>query len=628
MQKVRLEPNNRYLVHLECQKDKKYYCWIEDDLNTVNMPKFPVDLGKETFIGNFRLGEVVKTLKSSKPKKIDKFFQIDRQKIIGNHLYQQIFGHWLNRVSLGNESVDIGIIVKDEFLSLIPWVLMADGGIFLASQNWHFFQSRQVPNVSVELGKYPEMLIIIPEPENCPKTSGPEHLKDLKNLLSETMDGELVSSKYMRVISSLKELQKMSGFSPQIIYYYGHGEYKNKTSNLLFEKENKQSQSVPVIDFNKEIKKFGHSLKLVYLNCCSGDIAGFLGAGNQLSENVPIVITNRTAAYVDSSRKIAIDFFSQVLGDDVPPVTSINRISSEWSQLTIRHFSTVCYSRCRNWNGGGARKKSRAHRASDWIITLDRGDQCGRLIIKIHNMIKYGKPRSLCFFWYGDTEEGVDVFHERLRKEMKDFWQHKIALWDETIHWPEYTDGIEESFEERFCEVFNVSDLNDIPTAMGKLLPYSSNRTRFALIDHLPIEIGKTKRFSPNILKSYMNWWANRLVPIFPEDIFILLGISFVVSPDRIDTFSNILENIRHGFATELFSTELLPRLKKLEPNDLTEFFRTHSVLIPPGKWHEVAVNILKNTGGKYTKTLDILKRIEKEYFYYLDKESDCGEDW
>lgn len=618
MTKTRLEPNNRYLVHLERRKDKKYYCRIEDDLKTVNLPEFPVDMGKETFIGNFRLGEAVETLKLSKPEKIEKFFDIKRQMIIGNHLYQQIFGHWLRRVPLGNESVDIGIIGKNEFLSLIPWVLMADDGIFLASENWRFFQSKHTPNISVELEKYPEMLVVIPEPKDCTETSGCDHLRDLKNLLSETIDENLVSPRYMRVISSLKELRKVDGFSPQIIYYYGHGEYNNKTSNLLFQNENGTSESVPIVDFSKKIKKFRSSLKLVYLNCCSGDTAGFLGAGNQLSENVPVVITNRTTAYVDSSRDIAIKFFSRVLGDDESPIAAINRISSELSQQTIRHFSTVCHSRCCKWSGGGPRKKSKAHRASDWIITLDRGEQLGRLILKIQYMIKYGKQRSLGFFWYGDAEEGVDVFHERLRKEMKDFWHHKIALWDETIQWPEYTDRIEKSFEEKFCEVFNVSDLNDIPTVMGNLLPYSSGRTRFALIDHLPIEIGKTKRFSPKILKSYLNWWTNRLVPAFPEDIFILLGISFIVPPERVDKFSNNLEKIRHGFETKLFSTELLPRLKRLKPSDLTDFFRNHGVSIPSAKWHEVAVNILKKTGGKYNKTLDVLKGIEKEYFYSL----------
>ena len=69
---------------------------------------------------------------------------------IGRHLYQQLFGDLdgLERQRLRERPLDIRIVTEDEHIARLPWVLLADGSVFLATAGWSVALARTVSDAS------------------------------------------------------------------------------------------------------------------------------------------------------------------------------------------------------------------------------------------------------------------------------------------------------------------------------------------------------------------------------------------------------------------------------------------------------------------------------------------------
>jgi predicted phosphatase len=618
--KIPLKANNRYMVYLENRK-RTYFCRVWDTAGTVNHIEFTADIGEDAvFYENFTLGKVIKQFKTGNEKEMNEFFSPRLQAELGTYLYNQIFDKWLDRKPLCNSSVELCIITKDEYLMQLPWALLADRGIFLASGGWHIFQSTQEPEGFVTFDQYPKILVILPhpQPKGYPDTKGKEHAEDMRNLL-EAIAPDLISDVCFRIVHTWEELQQLNHFDPNIIYYYGHGEYKRQISKVIFAISGK-TDPVSLPDFAKFLKKQAKSLQIIYFNCCSGDAAGWMGAGNQFLEAAPVVITNRTTAYIDSSRRIAINFFNDVL-KAVSPAEAMNRAVLNESFDSVRYLTPVCYSRYQGWKAFPTKTEKKIWRDKDWLITLNRGEQCASLVWHTMEMVKNNKPHSLGFFWYGEAGEGVGIFHDRFRKELRKH-VNKIVLLSKTLKWPDIPEKITESFEEIYRKAFNVSDLADISTSVSRGRLSDKDRTRIVLIDHEAFDILKKKeRINPEILKTYLNWWSNRLIHCFSKDIYVLLGMSFIMPPEKFETFSRATGQILAESETDNFVTLFLPRLTPITPKDLETFIRTHEIPVRPDKLRQVALKILDETGGRYEATLNLLKHDEKKLFLYFDKD-------
>lgn len=617
--RIPLQSENRIFVHIE-KLGNLYYGNISDKFGTIFIQKVRFEIEANIQIEDgISLGEVVKKLQFGDTIELKNFFTVARQLKIGNYLYNQLFSKWLDRQQGRRVSTEICIITKDKYLLQIPWTFMADKSIFLISSGWKIFQSPFLPNGYITFDPYPKILMILPQPQNYPTTEGDAHFEDLKALL-QTVAPDLVADFYLLVARTWDEFQQKLNSKPKIIYYYGHGEYRHEVSRLIFEKrKTNEADSRTVIDFSKLLQKLETPPQIVYLNSCSGETTGWSGAVNQLAEIVPVVIANRTTTHIDLSRQIAISFFNNLLKDKTMPVDAINQATSTLSQEMNRCFTPICYATYQEWKSTPLKFERRIFRNPNWLITVDRGQQCMHLVYKTKEMIENRRPRSLGFFWYGEQGEGVDIFHERFRNELRKHVDD-IVLLDKTIEWPTIVDEISASLEELYSDLFKVKNLEDIRIAISRLHPHISGKTRIVLIDHLPFEIGKTERFNSNVLEEYLSWWSNRLIHYFPQEIYVLLGMSFIVPTEELERFSESTDTILRSAETDHFATCFLPRLEKLEEPDLIAFVRTHGIPIPEDKRREVLGNILKISDGQYEETLNLLKDIDKNWFRYIDK--------
>ena len=617
IRKYSLSPNNRYYIFLK-ERDSKYYCRIQDKEKEISLPEVEVNFKKENLVTEtLTLGQIVEAFQNQTSKEINELFSVSVQIQIGQFLYNHIFEYWLDRQYGQTFTTKICIFTNNEYLLKIPWFLIANNGIFMTSAGWIIFQSPILPNRIITFEKFPKTLIVFPHSKNYPKKRGENHLNELTNLL-ESIASDLVSKEYLLIVRNWNEFQKVESFKPQIIYYFGDCENKNDELHMDFESEvNAKADNILFTDFINQVKKY-YSPQIIYINSCSDNSVRWSCIEKQLIEISPVVIISRKTICIKSSCKIAVDFFNDVL-NGIEPIVAIANVEEKVTKNSFRCFKPIIYACYQSWKGIPTKNENIQIREPDWIISIDRNEQCSKIVWRIMEMIKHGKPRSLGFFWYGKLGEGVDIFHQRFRKELRNHLRDRISPLEKTVRWPEFIENISESFEEIYCHEFEVQNLDDIYIKIGRFHPYISGKKRIVFIDHKPFEIGYTKRFSSDILGEYLNWWSNRFIQCFPKDIYLILGMSFIVPSDKVDIFSEDLIEILDESESDFFVTEFLPRLKHLSFQDLREFIRTHEIPINQEKICQVIGKILHKTNGNFEKTMSLLKDIDKNWFKYLD---------
>jgi len=196
------------------------------------------------------LKEVLIRFQSYDITQLNEFFTIRRQLNLGTYLFNRLFGSWLDRQPNKRISTEIYIITNDEFLLQLPWVLLADKGVFLASANWRICQSPYLPDSEIKSDHFMKILVVLPEPDNYPPTGGNNHYNSLKKLLL-SIASDQISSQYLMAARTWEELENEIYKKPEIIYYYGHGIYYDQTSSIVLERNNKSPQIVPIVELRK-----------------------------------------------------------------------------------------------------------------------------------------------------------------------------------------------------------------------------------------------------------------------------------------------------------------------------------------------------------------------------------------
>ena len=145
-----------------------------------------------------------------------------------------------------------------------------------------------------------------------------------------------------------------SEFQPEIVYYYGHGVGNEDRTRLLFADDAGAAREVPVADLALCLRRMPRPPLMVYVNCCLGDAAGFLGVGRQVGDFVPAVLTNRTVATIQAAQAQAMAFWESVLLRGVPPHLATARLYGrltdlELSTADVRWLTPVLHCRYSTW---------------------------------------------------------------------------------------------------------------------------------------------------------------------------------------------------------------------------------------------------------------------------------------
>jgi hypothetical protein len=560
------------------------------------------------------LGELIRALIAFESKVLETVFDERGQLELGQYLYVQSLGHWQNAPDPRREAdIRLHIISEDEHILRLPWVLLAYGGNFLSMLGWSVILGSSDPLGDYELPPSPRLLVVIPQPAGVPDTQAGAHLQELEEMLSRA-DHHFYQGKHLRVVRTWEEFQtQVNTQHYDLLYYYGHGTGDIHRSRLLFATgKTNERKDVPVADLAACLRQAPKGPPLLaYVNCCQGDAGGILGAGRQLLNLIPAVVTNRTVAYIEAARQQALEFWRTTLLEGIPPHAAVAGMYARLGNMglslkDVRWMTPVLHSRYRNWKANPSQVRSPLDRSPHWRLKLDRVRQFSQVAYQTGQMLREHKPRSLVYVWYGQKGQGMDLFHQRLAVELRDVLPG-VHLYEVPPRWPDDLHNPHRSFEDMLLEAFEVYDsLENIPGRIRTQTRGESGRQTLVYVRHQPVPPDEI--IKPSVLRTYLEWWEYNFVPLLQRetDAFGLLGVSFEVrNPVK---FLEVLEKKIEGMDLRHTVLHILDEMEQLAKKDLKEFLDTHRIDLPRSRRDRILGEILKETGGHYEMTLEALK--------------------
>jgi len=547
----------------------------------------------------------------------ERIFDERLQVELGKHLWTQTFGRIDNLDFPEEGDVEVQIVTEDEHLARLPWVLLNRRGPFLCACGWSVALTRSAAGQEdYILSPSPKMLIVAPEPvgPGLPPTHAASHVEDLERMLCEA-DHRLQRGKNLQVVSGWDEVgPALQQLQPHLLYYYGHGRGSAARSRLVFTRSSDPKPlEVPVADFAHELRRFaGPQLLFAYINCCQGDAGGLLGAGWQLGEVVPAVVTNRTLAYVPAARAQGLELWRALLIEGDPPHSAVANLHArleipEQSFGNTRWMNPVLHRRYARWISTPPRRRSRLDRDPHWNVKLDRSNQFGRVFNDTDLMLYEKRPRVLAYIWYGEEGQGVDLFHQRFQVELQERLK-KALLLEVKPEWPQELRNPYRSFADMIAHACDIQDLSDFTAWVRSEGQIDRRRTPLVHVRHEPLNQGEAVK--PSTLKTYLEWWNKQLVPCLEEaKAFGLLGISFLAQKNPARLRDRLNQELG-GLDLDDVTFTVLDELEELVLQDLRTFLKGHHVALPPSLRDNVLARILEKTGGRYEMTLEELKRV------------------
>jgi hypothetical protein len=555
--------------------------------------------------------------KSADLKAFDERVQLD----LGQYLYDQTLGQLPEAIQRGfvnAKNIQVRIVSQDEWMLRLPWNLMAHQGIFRCAVGWSVSVSGKAETLDCVLPPSPLILIVAPQPVGVAATGAKDHLEELEDMLS-SHDQLLSFNNNLQVAYTWEDFVKLTrDFQPELIYYYGHGVGDSKKTRLVFATgQGMKRVDKPITDFAMCLRQMKKPPLLAYINCCLGDAGGFLGAGMQLGDFIPAVITNRTVAYVSSAQAQAMSLWKNVLLRAVPPHKALAGLYAEMdvremSTADIRWITPVLHAHYGQWEAKAPTPPDRLTQDPHWHLKIDRVSQYNAVIAQTLLMLNEQKPKSLVFTWYGEQGQGIEIFHRRLWVELREVLSN-VFVHQVRPAWPQHLENYHSSFSNMLTQAFGVSTLEDIPARIRAESQGTFGRQSLVYVRHEPVR--STQLINPESLKKYVQWWDSTFVPNLEKNQFALLSVSFIVNDPP--AFMGYIEdeNIEE-LDTKHSVFWLLNEMEEVAKRDLLLFLRTHNIDLPEERRDLVLKKILKKTGGRYEQTVEELKKLRLEAWH------------
>jgi hypothetical protein len=610
-----------------------------DDIAAWNVADLPIGSDALLKINDreLALSELIDRMFKYKLDDREALFKEDGQLMIGRHLFSKIFAPLpeSERALLKGEGNEIRILTDDEYAAQLPWVLLADMETFLSARSTTIVLSQRMAWQKCHLSRSPRILLVMPEPFGAPPTESEAHLNMLAIMLAAENELHTLGDR-LRVVTTWEDfLSEVTAFRPEIIYYYGHGEFKDHVFSLIFcarKDENPKNEDWPKkkvssMDFKQALREIRDDLRLAYINCCSGEAAGLLGIGRQLREFIPAVITNFTFANTQAAQDQAISLFRSVLIDGKSPDRALTDLRFQvvehgLSFRDLRWMTPVLHCAYDGWEfkplEGGDGNNEDPHR---WH-KLDRVRQSNDVVGLTLKMLKHRNPKACAYLWYGARGQGVELFSERLRFELPDLIDS--ALLRITPRWPvEFANDLQ-SFEDMMTEAFDVR-LDAIPSWVNRSRRPGFAKQTLLYIQHQPILLAKDDPkaipyLTPDVIKLYLQWLDTKFIPLFKSDapIFLLIGVSFVIgNPAKFaEHIQNQTRLTRMQFDNLAF--RLLDELGCLKVEDIYQFMQTHNLNLPKDHQDTIIESIINKSEGSYEKVREMLRSALNNWLPWL----------
>ncbi|MGA9768600.1 MAG: hypothetical protein WBV94_06150 [Blastocatellia bacterium] len=574
---------------------------------------------------SYGLGVLVDKLIAFRPDEMDNLFNERGQLEIGQHLHAQTIGKLApdkfrdsrNDRSATDKGIEIRIVTDDEHVARLPWSLLADRGVFLSTAGWSVALSRQSESRACELPPSPKILAIMPEPvsigSDIPPTNAKQHLDKLEEMLSAANSLHRVGDK-LQVAQTWSEFeQKVDAFQPDIIYYYGHGVGDITRTHLVFADSSKRREDRPMVDFATRLRNLGRNApRLAYINCCMGEAGGFLGAGWQLGDFIPAVITNFSRANPDAAQAQGLALWRSILLEGNAPHIAIAEMRRESVRLNlslrdVRWMTPVLHCNYDSWRFTPPPPLTDLERDLNRWLKLDRSSQISDVMYRASETLKNGSPKSLAYVWYGEQGQGVQMFHQRLKVEMQS--NSEIFVMEISPQWPQEFHDFHRSVTDMLTEAFSVKRLEEIADDIRARLQDAPGRHTLVYVCHEPIVAGMNVKLST--LKKYLEWWDSNFAPLLEENIYGLVAVSYIVGSPA-DFRTRVTEVGLEDMDLACTEFHVLNEMGTILAKDLKDFLRRHKPNVPKPRRDRIVEKLIAETKGQYEKVLERLREIDR----------------
>jgi hypothetical protein len=553
---------------------------------------------------------------------------------LGEYLYQQTIARYPHQQQLPSEGVELRIISSCEHIHRLPWNMLARDGLMLQAAGWHITLATAPDTRQVAWPALPRVLVVAPEPlldrgKHIAPTHSLAHLNRLQQRLSSHTPA-YANTDYFRTVTSWGELQQaLQEQHFDVLYYYGHG----LASRLLFATPDKASTADyrTFQDLRVALRDaHGGAPTVCYVNACFGNSGGQMGAGLQLGAVCAAVVANRTAAVIETAMQQGQEFLERLLLEARPPDIALLDALTRCGNTSgdVRWVTPILHRHYADWKI--SHKPERYHldkRDPHWEHKLDRITQSGELGKRAEFAIKNHSPATVCCLWYGCTNVGVDLFHERIPLELRAFRQ-QVQIANCRMDWPLLNlDNMTKAWEE--CLLAGLlatatpfarapDTLENIPRFLEQLAGQTGKRTLLHLrLKTINQQVLTQARMTPGKLRNFLEWWQDYVVaPILkPARIQSLLTVGYELPnpmlPSMPGFFAENLEPLNDQYNN--LSVYLLPQLMLLERQDLREFIKVFYPDLPPEKAKARIEYILQQANGNYRDTLNLLTDLNND---------------
>lgn len=543
---------------------------------------------------------------------------------------EQVFGPILHRAFQRTEqgvradpireALRVRICTQDSLIQGLPLRAMMYNGLLLVDHGWTFEVSRdEQPTDQREFSPPGRILVVAPDYEGMPSIGTEPHVRALTRLFESLSPGYTSTPKY-HVVQSFREVTvAIEGMSPDVIYYYGHGESDGDELFLLL--GDGMCERIPMRDFARQIAKCAPSV--VILNGCKTGQAGLQSGGHQLLPHVPLVVTNATTAYSRAAGEFALQWLRTWLEDGWDPIEALHDLGGRSSTFGFEWLTPIVHA---NYAVFKTREivvgqTGLTYMPPEW---LDREEQRTRVFSYVSDLARDSKRRVLALVGLGCPGNHLELLSKQIIDRIEIDAGERLRVFPLQFTFPpERTSSFPEAsasreLGERLAAKMRTELRTDGPIVHA-LRARAPRRTGSAM----PIlwldwqvfqgDVDKSENGQPYLdsasLLAWLEFVRDQLATSCPDDLRIVVMLSLELSQDKLGPAVEALRSWESdpdlALRTPWFRFRTLTPVGEVKSDEILDYLEHTDCPIAP----ELANLLYQRTAGQYEKTVAYLRR-------------------
>ncbi len=587
-----------------------------------NLSEFGRDFDYRGHIGVDGVGML---LDLGEEKLLEKFLTGTYAARLGGVLFELLFppgGPWqsaLNRIASTTAGVNtpptrfpvrLRVLTSDPVFAGLPWRLTAFEGKWLVDHGWTFevtAESRPGPDLQMLLPC--KILVIAPEHNDMHEMRTAEHIADIRSILLRA-DPTWGHYDVLRVVRSRAEfLQALPEMKPDLLYYWGSSGVEQGQLCLHLGAPGEKRESLSFDEMKRLFASHKHFPQIAYLNSCMTAATGWHAAGHQLCPEVPVVLAQRTTAFVNHAARSALRWLVALVEERQDPVIAAHRLDDEDTRRDFQWCTLIVHAAYGDSIIEAARRTTHGYMRLDRSMPKAIADQHITLLLnsrdrRVESLVAYGAPGNL-----------VSRFSWQARDYLQRIQRHRVHR--VRVSLPTEPTCFHERLDCALRTGLGIATDQSLGDALRRCMP---PQTTLLWLDWGTTEYVPSSEMSPVPLRSWLEYCCDVLARHCPDSLRIVCYLGLEL-PDQEHAALRIAIDDFHVRRTDhyvRFGCAALPLSPRITLGDLINFFSEQSNhTCPTGRIRTAAELIYERSDGVYEKAVELIRLGEEKRWIY-----------